>query len=79
MLRRVASAAGRRKLILPMPIGFMKLGAAALDWLPFFPVTRDQLTMLEEGNTAPPDALENLVGRPARAFSEGSLDYLRRS
>jgi NADH dehydrogenase len=76
MLRRVAAAAGRRKMILPMPIGFMKLGAAALDWLPFFPVTRDQLRMLEEGNTAPPDDLERLIGRPARAFSADSLGYL---
>jgi NADH dehydrogenase len=76
MLRRVAAATGRRKMILPMPIGFMKLGAAALDWLPFFPVTRDQLTMLEEGNTAPPDDLERLIGRAPRAFSTDSLEYL---
>lgn len=78
MLQRVAASAGRRKLILPMPIGLMKLGAAALDWLPFFPVTRDQLTMLEEGNTAPPGALEALIGRPARAFSADNLEYLGR-
>ena len=78
MLRRVAAAAGRRKLVLPMPIGLMKLGAALLDWLPFFPVTRDQLTMLEEGNTAPPGDLEGLIGRPARAFSAANLAYLER-
>lgn len=78
MLQRVAAAAGRRKTILPVPIRFMKLGAAALDWLPFFPVTRDQLSMLEEGNTAPPDDLERLIGRPARAFSTDSLGYLER-
>ena len=79
MLKRVADAAGRRKVILPMPVGVMKLGAAALDWLPVFPVTRDQLVMLEEGNTAPPAALESLIGRPARAFDAANLDYLRRT
>ena len=76
MLGRVAAAVGRRKAILPVPIGLMRLGAAALDWLPFFPVTRDQLTMLEEGNTAPREDLERLISRPARAFSAENLDYL---
>ena len=76
MLGRVAAAVGRRKAILPVPIGLMRLGAAALDWLPFFPVTRDQLTMLEEGNTAPREDLESLISRPARTFSAENLDYL---
>jgi NADH dehydrogenase len=54
MLRRIAAAVGKRKLVLPMPIGLMKFGATLLDWLPFFPVTRDQLAMLAEGNYAGP-------------------------
>jgi NADH dehydrogenase len=76
MLRRVGSAAGRRKLVLPVPIGLMKAAAAALDRLAFFPVTRDQLTMLAEGNTAPPGPLEDLIGRRAREFSPRNLSYL---
>ena len=40
MLRRIAAAVDKRKVVLPMPIGAMKLGATLLDWLPFFPVTR---------------------------------------
>jgi NADH dehydrogenase len=79
MLGRVAAAVGRRKTILPMPLGIMKLGAAALDWLPFFPVTHGQLTMLEEGNTASPEELERLIARPARAFSADNLAYLQRA
>jgi NADH dehydrogenase len=79
MLGRVAAAAGRRKTLLPVPLGIMKLAAAALDWLPFFPVTRGQLTMLEEGNTAPPEELERLIARPARAFSAENLAYLQRA
>jgi NADH dehydrogenase len=76
MLERIAAAVGKKKLILPMPIGFMKLGAALLDWLPVFPVTRDQLTMLEDGNTAEPDDLAALIKREPKAFSPDNLDYL---
>ena len=78
MLQRIAAAVGKKKLILPMPIGFMKLGATLFDWLPFFPVTRDQLTMLADGNTAEPDDLAKLIGREPEAFSAENLSYLDR-
>jgi uncharacterized protein YbjT (DUF2867 family) len=76
MLRRISAAVGKKKFILPMPIGFMKLGATLFDWLPFFPVTRDQLTMLADGNTAEPDDLTALIKREPAAFSPDNLDYL---
>jgi hypothetical protein len=69
---------GKRKLILPMPIGFMKLGATLFDRLPFFPVTRDQLTMLADGNTAEPDELASLIKREPADFSPENLAYLAR-
>ena len=77
MIRRVAAAAGRRKIILPMPAGVMMFGATLFDWLPFFPVTRDQLRMLVDGNAADPDKLESLIGREPLAFTPDSLNYLR--
>ena len=77
MLRHIARVTGRNKWIVPMPIGLMKVAAALLDWLPFFPVTRDQLTMLASGNVAAADQLESLIGRKARAFDPESLAYLR--
>jgi NADH dehydrogenase len=76
MLRRIAAVVGKKKLILPMPIGFMKLGATLLDWLPFFPVTRDQLTMLADGNTAEPDDVAALIKRKPAEFSSENLSYL---
>ena len=76
MLRRIAAAVGKRKLILPMPIAFMKLGATLFDWLPFFPATRDQLTMLAEGNTAAPESIQKLIDRPATPFDTEHLGYL---
>jgi len=77
MIRRIAATVGRKKWILPYPILLMKAAASLLDWLPAFPVTRDQLTMLAEGNTADCAELESLIGRPALGFDPEHLDYLR--
>jgi uncharacterized protein YbjT (DUF2867 family) len=77
MIKRVAEAAGKKKIILPMPIGLMKIAATLFDWLPFFPATRDQLQMLSEGNVADPAPLESLIDRPAAGFSADNLSYLR--
>jgi NADH dehydrogenase len=77
MVRRVAAAAGRDKWFVTMPLGLMKIGATFFDWLPFFPATRDQLTMLEEGNTADPGIVESLTGRSATPFDTDHLTYLR--
>jgi len=77
MLRRIATAVGKKKIILPMPIGLMKIGATLFDWLPFFPVTRDQLTMLAQGNVAEPGELRVLIGREPAGFTAANLDYLK--
>lgn len=77
MLRRVAAAVGKSKMLLPMPLWVMRVGATLFDWLPFYPVTREQLTMLEEGNTGTAAVIEGLIGRRAQAFSTKSLRYLR--
>ncbi len=76
MVRRIAEATGRDKWVLPMPIWIMRVGATFFDWLPFFPVTRGQLTMLEEGNTADPEILRKLIGRDLKSFSVDALGYL---
>ena len=76
IVSRVAAANGKSKLFVPMPLWVMRIGATLFDWLPFYPVTRDQLTMLAEGNTAPPDELRRLIGRDPRAFVAENLRYL---
>lgn len=76
MIRRIAAATGRRKWIIPVPIGLMKLAATLFGWLPFFPVTRDQLIMLAEGNIAGPESLERLSGQPLTRMNRDSLAYL---
>ena len=76
MIRRIAEATGRKKWIVPVPVMAMKLAASLFGWLPFFPVTRDQLTMLAEGNTANPEVIESLTGNAPLDFSPRHLDYL---
>lgn len=79
MIRRIAEAVGRDKWIMPMPIAVMKFGAMLFDWLPFYPATRDQLTMLAEGNAADPGDIESLIGRPPLPFVAENLSYLRQT
>ena len=78
IFERITEAAGKSKFALTMPLPLMRIGATMFDWLPFYPVTRDQLTMLEEGNTAPPDDLQSLIGRDAQAMTPEALAYLAR-
>ena len=76
MVKVVADAVGKNKLFLQVPIGLMKLAATLFDWLPFFPATREQLIMLEEGNVAAPKELEQLIGRSPQALEPEILTYL---
>jgi hypothetical protein len=55
----------------------MRIGATLFDWLPFFPVTRDQLTMLAQGNVADPGELRMLIGRDPAGFTAANLGYLK--
>ena len=78
MIRRVAAAVGKKKLILPMPIGLMRIAATALDWMPVFPVTRDQLTMLQQNNVCTQNRIGVLIGGRPTAFAAKNLGYLKR-
>ena len=42
----------------------------------FFPVTFEQLQMLEENNIADKDELIKLIKRESRALTQDSIDYL---
>jgi NADH dehydrogenase len=54
----------------------LRLVAILFDWIPAFPVTRDQLTVLCEGNTADSDGLAGLIGESPTSFDLDSLKYL---
>lgn len=76
ILDTIAAAVGRRKLMLPVPALGVSTAAMLLDRFESFPVTRDQLRMLLEGNTCDSEALLRFDIQPT-AFDVDSLAYLK--
>ncbi len=77
IVQTIAHAAGTRKWALPAPALLLKGLAAALDRYAFFPITRDQLTMLMEGNTCDGQQALETFGITPTPFNKASLSYLR--
>jgi uncharacterized protein YbjT (DUF2867 family) len=51
LYERIARTLGKRRAPLHVPVRLMRVGAAAAELLPRPPITRDQLTMLEAGDS----------------------------
>jgi uncharacterized protein YbjT (DUF2867 family) len=49
LFERIRQVLGARRATMHIPVGLMRFGATLTDWLPFAPITRDQLKMLVEG------------------------------
>jgi NADH dehydrogenase len=61
LLDAIGHALGRARVRkMHVPLGPVKVMTRALDWLPFYPVSTDQLLMLEEES----------VGDPSRFLAE---------
>jgi NADH dehydrogenase len=71
----IAESIGKTKLMIPVPVMGVRMAAAMLDRFEEFPVTRDQLTMLLQGNTCSPDGLKSM-GIIPRRFEPVELNYL---
>ncbi len=78
ILRRIARACGRNKLIVPVPVLPLRMAAAVLDRFTFFPVTRDQLTMLLQGNVVDSQEAFEAMGITPAQFADEQLAYLGR-
>lgn len=79
LVKMVAQASGRNKWFVPVPAGFIKAVAALMDRFSFFPITRDQLTMLIEGNTCDSSEAFKLFGIDPIPFTIDNLRYLQAS
>ncbi|MBT8421221.1 MAG: NAD(P)H-binding protein [Gammaproteobacteria bacterium] len=77
IIKTIGQAVGRNKKTLPVPVFPMKLAAGVLERFPSFPLTRDQLTMLLEGNTGDSSAVFKAYGIAPTPFNEETLSYLR--
>jgi uncharacterized protein YbjT (DUF2867 family) len=53
---RIRKVLGAKRATLHIPVGLMRFGATLTDWLPFAPISRDQLKMLVEGGDQVCDA-----------------------
>jgi NADH dehydrogenase len=74
----ITSAVGkRRKWKIPVPTWGIGAIATLLGWLPFFPITRDQITMLMEGNTCDGSDFYLDFDIEPTAFTPENLGYLR--
>jgi uncharacterized protein YbjT (DUF2867 family) len=77
ILQIIAAAAGTTKIALPAPAMLLKVLAAALDQYAFFPITRDQLSMLMEGNTCSGQDVFQTFGLQPVPFNTQGLAYIQ--
>lgn len=77
ILETIAAAVGKKKLMIPAPAFGIKAAAALLDGQPWFPITRDQIAMLLEGNLCDDADAFRLLSIEPRRFDVESLAYLK--
>ena len=75
IIRKIALASGKSTWKIPVPIQAVKIAAAVLGKYEWFPVTRDQLTMLMEGNTVSENYFDQFSIFP-KNFIKDNLEYL---
>ena len=77
ILRIIAAASGKKnKLMVPAPVGPVRVVAGLLDRFDWFPVTSDQLRMLVEGNACDGSEAWKLFHIQPTHFAVDSLGYL---
>jgi len=77
ILKTIAAASGKPdKLMVPAPVGPTRAVAALFDRFAWFPVTRDQLQMLIEGNACDGSEAWTLFDIQPTRFAVESLGYL---
>ena len=76
IIQQIALASGKRTWKIPAPVAVIKIAASILDRFKWFPVTRDQLTMLMEGNTVSTNYFDDFSINPIK-FSMENLEYLK--
>ena len=78
IISNISIALKKNKWMIPVPVEFIKLVAFLFDRFKFFPITRDQLTMLLEGNTCTSEQLFDEFEITPIKFCPKNLSYLRK-
>jgi NADH dehydrogenase len=76
ILRAIAQASGKRYFAAPVPACAVDMAARLFERFPAFPLTKDQLKMLLQGNVANSGAIFEEAGIRPKHFSEETLSYL---
>jgi uncharacterized protein YbjT (DUF2867 family) len=76
LLTLIAAAMHRRLRVVRVPLRLMRPTAAMLHRLPTFPVTPDQLLMLQEDNTGDPQSFYTTFGITPVPFAQGLRQIL---
>lgn len=76
ILTTIAAAAGKTKAMLPAPAAAIRATAAVLDRFSWFPISRDQIKMLMEGNVCSENDSFARLGLTPTRFGVDQLDYL---
>ena len=77
IIKTISKAAGKNKFTVPAPVFAVQAVASIFERFSWFPVTKDQLTMLVQGNICDSDKLFSENDITPIAFSSENLSYLR--
>lgn len=77
VIKIISGAYGKNKWTIPAPVFAVKLLAAVFGRFAWFPITKDQLTMLVEGNVCSSEDVFNMFGIIPIPFNSESLAYLK--
>ena len=76
LIDTISKASEKNKWKIPAPVEPIKMAAMMLEWLPIFPITKDQLTMLLEGNTCNSRTAFDEFDIQPTEFTVENLSYL---
>jgi NADH dehydrogenase len=76
ILTTIADTLGRKKTMLPVPAFAPSLAASVLDRFPWFPISRDQIRMLLEGNVCSGEKIFKLCDITPQRFDQETLRYI---
>tara|TARA_B100001996_G_C18651973_1_gene589755 strand:- start:688 stop:1611 length:924 start_codon:yes stop_codon:yes gene_type:complete len=77
IINTITSSYGKTKWTVPAPVFVIKIVASFLDRFSWFPVTKDQISMLVEGNVCKSEDLFKICDILPIPFNSESLSYLK--
>ncbi len=77
IIKIISAAYGKRKWTIPAPVFVIKFLATIFERFSWFPITKDQIAMLMEGNICDSKEIFTMLGIEPKTFNSESLSYLK--